>query len=142
MSEFLTEKEFKALDDESKWKYVKHIVGRNKELKIQADKNCAMCEKNLIDVNDLNIDYLFEDWRECKKYCNETGKCSKENQIRMCDLQFQLISFLANSIANIRDRQNALTKLVLSQSKKGNKFLDDVEKENKKREEQSGQLFS
>ena len=74
MSEdFLTEKEFNDLKEVSKWNYVSSLYKLISQLKIQAEKNCEECEKQMLDVHDLNIDYLFEDWRSCSQQCDECG---------------------------------------------------------------------
>ncbi|TFF85245.1 MAG: hypothetical protein EU518_01525, partial [Promethearchaeota archaeon] len=73
-SVFLNQKEFENLKDSSKWNYVLSLYKKIEELQIQADKNCEECEKRLIGVYDLNIDYLFEDWRSCSENCDECGE--------------------------------------------------------------------
>ena len=126
---FLSEKEFKELKQSSQWNYVKSLHKAIKELEIRADKNCEECEKQLIDVHDLNIDYLFEDWRSCSQHCEE---CGIEERVFMCDLQFQLMNHIANSLVNLRERQNALAKLVFKRDEKGAELLEKIAKEKEK----------
>ncbi|MBD3195950.1 MAG: hypothetical protein GF317_12890 [Candidatus Lokiarchaeota archaeon] len=134
----LDEKEFKKLKELSKWNYVKSLYKRIEELQIQADKNCEECEKQLINVYDLNIDYLFEDWRACSEHCDE---CGEEEKRVMCDLQFQVMNLIANSLAEMRERQNALAKIVLRKYDSGAKMLKDIEEKAKEEEDKSKSLY-
>lgn len=133
MSEnFLSEKEFRELKEESKWNYIKSLYKVIEDLEIRAEKNCEECESRLIDVHDLNIDYLFEDWRSCSENCDE---CSQEEQVYMCDLQFQLMNHIANSLVRLRERQNALAKLVIRKDEKGSELLKKIAEEKQKAKE-------
>jgi hypothetical protein len=50
----------------------------------------------------------------------------------MCDLQFQLMNHIANSLVNLRERQNALAKLVFKRDEKGAELLEKIAKEKEK----------
>ena len=52
-----------------------------KDLKVRADKNCSECKMNMLMAEDLNIDYLFEDWRGCSEHCDE---CGEEGILEKC----------------------------------------------------------
>jgi hypothetical protein len=135
---FLSEKDFKNLKDPSKWNYVQSLYKKIEELQIQADKNCEECEKRLVGVYDLNIDYLFEDWRSCSEHCEE---CGEEEKRMMCDLQFQVMNLLANSLSELRERQNALANIVLRKYDEGAKLLEKIAQEKKKDEDKSKGLY-
>lgn len=126
---YISEKEFKELPLEEKWKLVQAASKAINNYRIGAEKNCEECEKHLINVTDLNIDYMFEDWRACAEICEETGKCPNENHISMCNLQFEIISLLASEIREQEIKLNSLTKLVLKRTDVGNEILDGVKKE-------------
>ncbi len=135
---FLTEKEFEDLKESSKWSYVKSLYKIIEDLNIRAEKNCEECEKSMINPHDVNIDFLFEDWRNCSEHCDE---CGEEEKILMCDLQFQVMNHIANSLAEIRERQNALAKIVLRKSDQGAKILENIEKNQKSTEDRSKDLY-
>ncbi|MBY8982184.1 MAG: hypothetical protein KGD57_04485 [Candidatus Lokiarchaeota archaeon] len=135
---FLSEKEFEDLKESSKWSYLKSLYKLIEDLNIRAEKNCEACEQNMINPHDVNIDFLFEDWRNCSEHCDE---CGEEEKVLMCDLQFQVINHVANSLAEIRERQNALAKIVLKKSDQGSKLLDDIEKERKATDDKSKELY-
>ena len=139
MSEvFLSEKEFKDLKDSSKWSYVKSLYKLIGNLKIQADKNCEMCERQMLNPHDVNIDFLFEDWRACAENCEE---CGEEEKINMCDLQFQLMNHIANALGEIRERQNALAKIVMKKDDVGSKILEKIEEKQKEEEKKASGLY-
>jgi hypothetical protein len=126
MSEdLLSEKEFRELKELSKWNYVKSLYKLIKNLKIQAEKNCELCEKQMLNPHDVNIDFLFEDWRSCAENCSE---CGIEERVNMCDLQFQLMNHIANALSEIRERQNALAKIVMKKDTVGSRILEKIEK--------------
>ena len=76
MSEaFLNRKEFESLSEDFKWEYVDGLIKSMKKLRLKADKNCEECESEMLAVDDINIDLLFEDWRDCAENC---GTCGKE----------------------------------------------------------------
>jgi len=135
---FLTEKHFKEISDKEKWEYVTSIIKIIKELRVMANKNCEECEKRQISPHDLNIDYLFEDWRGCAENCEE---CGKEEKANMCQLQFELMSLIANSLADISERQNAVAKLVIKKDEHGNKLLKKISEANEKDEKNSANIY-
>ena len=140
MSEaLLNKKEFESLKEDYKWEYVDGLHKTIGRLQIKADKNCAECEVELLAVDDINIDLLFEDWRECAEHCDE---CGKEEQVVMCHTQFELINLIANSLAELRSRQNALASLVLKRDERGAKLLKKQEEEIERAKEKSEGLFS
>jgi len=126
------------LDDDAKWKYTEHLKKFIDKLYIQAKKNCEECEKYLITPEDINIDMLFEDWRECADDCEQ---CKKENQVSMCEVQFQLMSHLADGIGRLTSKVNILTRLYLNQDKEGNKFLKQLDEKKKKLEDTNRELY-
>lgn len=127
----LSSKEFDELTEKEKWHYVESLHRILKDLEIKAEKNCGECEKHLITADDVNIDLLFEDWRECSDHCDE---CNKEDKKNMCDLQFQLMSHLADSICVLREKLNTFIKLVLTKDDSGKKIVNiakEIVKDNK-----------
>lgn len=110
-----------------------------RRLNIRAEKNCEACEAEMLAEDDINIDLLFEDWRECANHCDE---CGKEEKVYMCNMQFELINLIANSLAELRRRQNALANIVLKRDKSGSKLLKRQEDFLKKDEERSETIFS
>ncbi|MFX1259348.1 MAG: hypothetical protein ACFFAN_15950, partial [Promethearchaeota archaeon] len=96
--EDMTEKEFRELSEIDKWKLIQTIKKFIQDLKIKADKNCSECEKNLLTVDDVNIELFFQDWRACAENCDE---CDKEEQINMCQLQFELMNHIANTLLEL-----------------------------------------
>ncbi len=135
---FLNEKDFEQLKELSKWNYVKSLYKMIEDLTIRAEKNCEECEQYMINPHDVNIDFLFEDWRSCAEHCDE---CGEEEKINMCNLQFEVINHIANSLAEIRERQNALAKIALKKYDQGAKLLDDVMKKRKDKEDKAKDLY-
>ncbi|MBY9006664.1 MAG: hypothetical protein KGD63_07890 [Candidatus Lokiarchaeota archaeon] len=135
---FLSEKDFEALKESSKWSYVKSLYKIVEDLNIRAEKNCEECEQNMINPHDVNIDFLFEDWRNCSENCDE---CGEEEKVLMCDLQFQVMNHIANSLSEIRDRQNALAKIFLKKTDKGAKLLADIDKKIKTNDDHNKDLY-
>ncbi len=123
--DYLTEKEFKELSDQEKWNLIQTLKKIMEDLKIRADKNCAECEKNLLSVDDINIDLFFQDWRNCAEHCEE---CSNEDLVNMCETQFQLMNHIANTLLELQRKQNVLTQLVLKRDETGSKLLKDFMK--------------
>lgn len=117
---FLTKKEFEELGKVEQWHYVESIEKLCKLYKIGADKNCEECEKQTLAPEDINIDFIFEDWRECSEHCD---KCNKPTQIAMCDLQYQLINHLAEAITTIRIKLNNFIKGMMTKDEKGEEFM-------------------
>jgi len=138
---FLSRKEFEDLKEEDKWTYLQSIINILKQYKINADKNCEECEKYNITPVDLNIDLLFEDWRECKNLCEDTGKCGKEEQIIMCDLQFQLMNHIAEEVNSLRQRINGLIKTVIRKDEKARKIAEGVAKKLQESEKGAANLY-
>ncbi len=121
----LTEEEFKSLSEKDKWELLKSIKKIVQDLKIRADKNCEECEKTFLTPEDINIDLFFQDWRECAERCDECGEEEKRN---MCQLQFELMNHIANSLLDVQKRQNLLTQLVLKRDQVGSKLLKEFMK--------------
>ena len=139
MSEvLLSEDEFEDLNDEYKWNYVHGLYKIIKLLQIRADKNCEECESEMLAMDDINIDLLFEDWRECSNHCDE---CNKETRTVMCQAQFELVNLIANSLAELRRRQNALANLVIKKDSRGSKLLKKMEEERELAKKKTASLY-
>jgi hypothetical protein len=136
---FLSKKEFESLSEDFKWEYVDGLIKSMKKLQIKADKNCEECESEMLAMDDINIDLLFEDWRECAEHCD---KCGKEEKVNMCNTQFELINLLANSLAELRSRQNGIANLVLKKDERGSKLLKKQEEDIEQAKKQTAGLFS
>ncbi len=121
----ITEKEFREYDDKEKWQLMQTIKKVLHGLKIKAEKNCEKCEHNLLSVDDINIDLFFQDWRSCTEHCEE---CDDEEKRNMCQLQFELMSHIANSLLELQRKQNVLTQIILKQDETGSKLLKDFMK--------------
>jgi len=118
---YISEKEFKELEVKAKWNYADSLHKIINELQTQADKNCSECEKYLLADHDINIDLLFEDWRECKDNCEE---CGEEEKLFMCRLQFDLLNHFAQEIGNLRLKLNGLAKAILKKDDTSKKILE------------------
>ena len=116
------ENEFKELSEKDKWGLILTIKKVIEELKVKADKNCAECEKTFLTPEDVNIDLFFQDWRECSEHCEE---CGEEEKINMCQVQFELMNHIANTLLEIQKKQNMLTQIVLKRDESGSKLLKD-----------------
>ena len=124
MSEnYLSRKEFIELDDSNKWHYVLSLSEVIDKLKIQAEKNCSECE--MLAPDDININLLFEDFRECQNNCDE---CGKEERVYMCDLQLQIVSHISEAVYNLRNKLNGLVKAVLRKDDTGEQLLANLQK--------------
>jgi hypothetical protein len=137
----LTEKEFKELSEKDKWQLMEAIKRILQDLKIRADKNCEECEKTYLTAEDINIDLFFQDWRECTEHCDECGEEEKRN---MCQLQFELMNHIANSLLEVQRKQNLLTQLVLKRDEAGSKLLNEFMKkteDNKKKDKRADDLY-
>ena len=121
----ITEKDFREINDKEKWQLMQTIKKLIQDLKIKAEKNCEECEHNLLSVDDINIDLFFQDWRSCTEQCEECGEEEKRN---MCQLQFELMNHIANSLLELQRKQNILTQLILKQDETGSKLLKDFMK--------------
>ena len=88
-----------------------------------AEKNCSACIQYHLAPEDVNINFLFEDWRECSTHCDE---CGKEERINMCQLQFEIISHLAEEINILRNKFNGITKYLLKKDEKGKAFINSL----------------
>jgi len=132
MTEEMDYEEFKKISETDKWKIVQTLRKMVLDLKIKADKNCEECEKNLLSADDLNIDMFFEDWRECSEHCSE---CGEEEKIYMCEIQFQLMNHIANSLLELQRKQNLLTQLVLKRDETGSQLLKDFMKKKEAQDE-------
>ncbi len=138
----LTLEEFKKLNENDKWKLIKVIKKNVQDLKIRADKNCEECEKTLLSVEDINIDMFFQDWRECAEHCDE--ECGEEEKINMCQLQFELMNHIANTLLDLQRKQNMLTQIVLKRDESGSQLLKDFIKkkeEIEKKDKSSGEMY-
>ena len=122
---FLSEKEFRELDEKSSWKYVNSLKLVIDDFKIKAEKNCSECEQYHLDPGDLNIQMMFEDWRWCTDNCD---KCGKEEQVFMCDLQFQVMSHIAEEMNSLRNKINGLVKYMLKSDDAGKKLVENFSK--------------
>lgn len=139
MSEvLLSEDEFEDLNDEYKWNYVDGLYKTIRRLQIRADKNCEECESEMLAMDDINIDLLFEDWRECSNHCDE---CNKETRTVMCQAQFELINLIANSLAELRRRQNVLANLVIKRDSRGSKLLKKMEEDRELAEKKAASIY-
>jgi hypothetical protein len=139
---YLSEEEFLELRPEEKWSYLKSLMVQTKQYKIMSDKNCAECIHFLQTVHDVNIDLFFDDWRACAEHCDE---CNKLNQVEMCNTQFELISHLANEIADLSDKVNRLIKYNFVKSVKGKELYEEMTQEvefRKRGKENADGLFS
>ncbi len=121
----LKEKEFKEISESEKWKLIQTIKKIFEDLKIKAEKNCAECEKNLLTAEDINIELFFQDWRDCAEHCDE---CGQEEKINMCQVQFELMNHIANTLLELQRKQNLLTQLILKRDETGSKLLKDFMK--------------
>jgi hypothetical protein len=121
----LTEREFNSLSKVEKWKLLQSIQSILKELKIRAEKNCGECEKTFLTHQDINIDLFFQDWRDCKERCDVCGEEEKRN---MCQVQFELMNHIANSLLEVQRKQNLLTELVMKRDDAGSKLLEEFMK--------------
>jgi hypothetical protein len=65
---------------------------------------------------------FFQDWRECANHCEECGEEEKRN---MCQLQFELMNHIANSLLELNRKQNLLTQIVLKKDESGSKLLKE-----------------
>ena len=135
---FLEEEEFNELEPDAKWSYIQHMRKMLDELKIQADKNCQECEKNMMSPEDINISMLFEDWRDCAEHCD---KCTKQDQINMCEIQFDLMNHLADGVGRLTNKINILTKLYLQKDKEGNKLIKDLREKEKQQKRAHRELY-
>jgi hypothetical protein len=131
--DYLNEEEFKQLPEKEKWKLIENLKKMIKDLKIQADKNCEECEKNLLTAEDINIDLFFQDWRSCAEHCDE---CSEEERKNMCETQLNLMNHIANTLLELQRKQNVIAQLVLKKDTTGsellNKFMKEKEELDKK----------
>jgi len=125
---YFSEKLFRDLNEKAKWEMIKQASKIIRDYRIQADKNCELCKDHLqINFNDVNIDLLFEDWRECGGYCE--GGCTKENQINMCQLQFNIMNHLAQGIFETGRKLNNITEIIMKSDIEGSELLKSL-KEN------------
>jgi len=106
---YIAKKEFYEMKPKDQWEYLESIVKYARDLEIKAEKNCEECEKTMLTPQDINIDFNFEDWRECASHCDE---CNKEYRKNMCQIQFELINHLANQVGEINDKHAYLVKHV------------------------------
>lgn len=136
---YVEQSEFYQLNKIKKWGYVESLHKLISKLKIQAEKNCAECEQDMLSEHDINIDYHFEDWRECSEHCDV---CNNESKSNMCSLQFEIINHLANSLSSLQEKHNALFKIVVRKDEYGKKILKRIKDEEELGKERSKDLFS
>ena len=139
--DFLTEEEFKELPENEKWDLIQNLKKVLQELRIRAEKNCEECEKTFLTAEDINIDLFFQDWRACAENCEE---CGDEEKTNMCQIQFELMNHIANTLLEIQRKQNMLTQLVLKRDETGSKLLKEFSKkkeEIEKKEKSSDDMF-
>jgi hypothetical protein len=137
----IAEKEFRELNEKEKWQLMQTIKTILQDLMIKAEKNCEKCEHNLLSVDDINIDLFFQDWRSCAEHCEE---CDEEEKRNMCQLQFELMNHIANSLLELQRKQNVLTQIVLKQDESGSKLLKDFMKkkeDSEKKDKDSDNMF-
>lgn len=120
---YLTEEEFVGLDDENKLSYIRSFMSQLKIYKAMAETNCEECIHYLQTVHDVNIDLFFDDWRGCTDNCNE---CTKADQVEMCKTQFEIMSHLANEVADISDKLNKLIKFNYVKTESGAELYEDM----------------
>lgn len=135
---YLTEKEFMELEDKSKWNYIESFKKMLIQYKNMAETNCSECEHKLITVSDINIGMFFEDWRGCSENCDE---CGEEEKTEMCQIQFELMNHLANSLISLEKKFNMITKIMLTKDKEPSDFLKEFEEYNKENELRSKEMF-
>ena len=139
--DFLTEEEFRELPENEKWDLIQNLKKVLQELRIRAEKNCEECEKTFLTAEDINIDLFFQDWRACAENCEE---CGDEEKTNMCQIQFELMNHIANTLLEIQRKQNMLTQLVLKRDETGSKLLQEFSKkkeEIEKKEKSSDDMF-
>lgn len=137
----LSEEEFKELDNKSKWNYIQTLVKQIYDYKIMADKNCEDCIYRLQTSRDVNIDLFFDDWRECANNCDE---CDVDNLKQMCEVQFQIMNHIANTLFELQLKQNRLVQFMYRKDPKGKEIFDEMKKaheEAQKREKRSDDMF-
>jgi len=123
----IVEKEFRELDEEEQWNMIRQASKIIRDYRIQADKNCELCKDHLqMNYNDINIDLLFEDWRNCSEVCDE---CNKETKRLMCQLQFDIINHLAQEIFEMGSKINNITELIMKSDVGGSELIKSL-KEN------------
>ena len=129
---FLEKDEFNKLTSRQKWDFVDSLKSAIKDLQIMAEKNCSECEQYHLSPGDVNINFMFEDWRECANHCD---KCSKEEQRNMCSLQFEIMNSIAEEMNSLRNKINGLMKHLLKKDDQGRKlvksFIKDLEESKK-----------
>lgn len=108
--------EFFELEQDKKKKYLDFLYKEIQVLEQQAEKNCSDCFYKITATDAVVIDLHLDDWRQCRNNCDE---CTKEDQVQMCNLQFEIIDFLANEILRLQKSLRAVAKLSL-----GGKDLD------------------
>lgn len=135
---FLEKEEFDSLTSKQKWEFVDSLKIAIKDLQIMAEKNCSECEQYHLDPGDANVNFIFEDWRECAKRCDE---CGKEEQRTMCALQFELMSSLAEEMNSLRNKINGLMKHLLKKDDEGQKLIKTFIENTKSARESAAELY-
>ncbi len=135
---FLEKEEFDSLTDKQKWEFVDSLKIAIKDLQTMAEKNCSECEQYHLDPGDANINFMFEDWRECAKHCDE---CDKEDKRNMCFLQFELMSSLAEEMNSSRNKLNGLMKHLLKKDDEGRKLVESFIEDAKASRKSANELY-
>ncbi|MFX1259427.1 MAG: hypothetical protein ACFFAN_16355, partial [Promethearchaeota archaeon] len=68
----------------------------------------------------------------------------KEEQINMCQLQFELMNHIANTLLELQRKQNLITQLVLKRDETGSKLLKEFVKkkeELKKKNKEANEMY-
>jgi len=123
---FLNEKEFNDLTDKQRWEFITSLKKAIKDLQIMAEKNCSQCEQYHLAPEDLNINFMFEDWRTCAENCEN---CGKEERVNMCNLQFELMNHLAEEFNNLRNKFNGMVKYLLKKDEEGREFVRSLKRD-------------
>ena len=134
---YLNENEFSGLKDDEKWNYVRSFMTQLKIYRDMAHKNCEECIHFLQTIHDVNLDLFFDDWRGCVENCDE---CNKQDQVEMCQTQFEIMSHLANEVADIGDKLNKLIKFNYVKDEHGKEIYEDMKQavRNKRRDKDIG----
>jgi hypothetical protein len=120
---YFEKEEFDEFSDQERWDFIESLKKAIEDLLIMAEKNCSSCAQYHLAPGDVNIAYLFEDWRNCAEECS---KCSKEQQVNMCQIQFEIMSSLAEEVNTLINKFNGIVKHLLKKDAEGKKFLKSL----------------
>jgi len=117
---YISETDWEEMSPLDQWQYVQSIMKYARDvLEPRAEQNCEDCEANMLSAGDINIDFEFEDWRDCAEDCDN---CNKEKQVALCNTQFEIINHLANEISNIHENHRHLVRIVFKKDEQLNKI--------------------